>query len=227
VTPATAAAATTVKAPSLPPWVSDRANYAAHVRAIHARGAGKVRRDVFLFAGDSITAPSVYTHTLGSWLGRGLTVRQGVGTVTTAYGAANIGTYLADGRPEFAVVMYGTNGVTLGESISGGMRNLSAIVDACLAAGTVPVLATIPPRGFNPGRQGGTERFNRDLVQLARKKQIPVSYAFEEMLRQDLRTMLSDGIHLTPRGGNDAAGRALRQTMDQVYFALRDASGRW
>jgi hypothetical protein len=46
-------------------------------------------------------------------------------------------------------------------------------------------------------------------------------------MRHDLKAMLYDGIHLQPESGNDAAGRALRQTMDQVYYALRDASGRW
>ena len=222
--PATAAAAANPEAP--PPWVSDRANYAEHVRTIHASGAGKVRRDVFLFAGDSITAASLYTHTLGSWLGRGVTVRQGVGRVTTAYGAKSIAQYLSDARPEFAIVMYGTNDVTYGESISGAMRSLEAIVEMCIAAGTVPVLATIPPRDYNPNRQGDTARYNRDLVAFARKKRVPISYVFEEMLKEDLRTILSDGIHLTPGRGNDVAGRALRQTMDQVYFALRDTSGR-
>jgi hypothetical protein len=88
------------------PWVTDRANYGENVRQIPARGTGKVRPDVFLFAGDSLTAATVYTHVLGSWLARGLTVRQGVGTVTTEYGAANIKRYLTDAKPEFAVVMY-------------------------------------------------------------------------------------------------------------------------
>jgi hypothetical protein len=226
ITPAAPDPASAATPAPPPPWISDRANYGDHVRTIHASGAGKVQRDVFLFAGDSITAAMLYTHTLGSWLARGLTVRQGVGRVTTGYGAKNMAQYLSDARPEFAVIMYGTNDVTFGESIPGAMRNLEAIIDMCIAVGTVPVLSTIPPRDFNPERQGDTARFNRDLVQLARKKRVPVSYAFEEMLKEDLRTILSDGIHLTPGRGNAVAGRALRQTMDQVYFALRDTAGR-
>ena len=201
---------------------ADRAIYADHVREVHARGAGKVRSDVFLFAGDSITAATLYTHALGSWLARGLTVRQGVGTVTSAYGAAHIKTYLADARPEFAVVMYGTNDQLSNVPVSAGMANLAAIADACLEFGTVPVFATIPPRGYDKKSQQPQERFNRALMELARKKRVPVSYVFEEMMRRDLKEMLSDGIHLQPAAGNDAAGRALRQTMDQVYFALRD-----
>jgi lysophospholipase L1-like esterase len=151
-------------------------------------------------------------------------VRQGVGTVTTAFGASNIARYLADGTPEFAVVMYGTNDQAYGDPVGQSMRNLTTIIDACTSAGTVPIVATIPPRGYNPRSQGGQERFNRSLIELARQKQVPVSYVFEAMIKEDLRTVLSDGIHLTPARGNDLAGQALRETMDQVYFALRDTA---
>jgi hypothetical protein len=207
-------------------WVTDRLNYADHVRQIHARGAGKVRPDVFLFAGDSLTAATLYTHVLGSWLARGRAVRQGVGTVTTEYGAANIKAYLADARPEFAVVMYGTNDLER-EAVATSMRHLAAIMDACVDAGTIPIVATIPPKGFEKRDQQGPERFNRALVELARQKRVPVSHVFDEMMRHDLKAVLYDGIHLQPEAGNEAAGRALRRTMDQVDFALRDASGAW
>ena len=52
-----------------------------------------------------------------------------------------------------------------------------------------------------------------------------MSYVFEEMMRHDLKEMLSDGIHLQPESGNDAAGRALRQTMDQVYTRCATRAG--
>jgi hypothetical protein len=198
--------------------VQDRLAYAGHVREVRARGRASTRPGVFLFAGDSITAAASYTHILGSWLGHGQSIRQGVGTVVTAYGAANIRQYLRDGNPEFAVVMYGTN--DRGD-VRGSMRNLSEVIDACLAAGTVPIMATIPPRGFSK-QQGDQESFNRALIVLARDRKVPVSYVFEEMMQHDLNDILSDGVHLTPEMGNDVAGRALRRTMDQVYFALRD-----
>jgi hypothetical protein len=107
------------------------------------------------------------------------------------------------------------------------MRNLGSVIDACLEFGTIPVVTTIPPRGYNKRRQGDQERFNRALMELGRRKQVPVSHAFEEMMLHELQEMLFDGIHLRPGAGNDAAGRALRRTMDQVYFALRDTSGTW
>lgn len=199
--------------------VADREGYASNIRSIHGRGLGKVRPDVFLFAGDSITAAMLYTHTLGSWLARGLPVRRGVGTVTAAYGATHISDYLADVRPEFAIVLYGTNDRDSGTAI----RNLTSIVDSCTEFGTVPILTTIPPRGFNKDGQQTVAAFNQAIAEMARRKHIPVSYAFDEMMRHDLKTMLFDGLHLQPVTGNDAAGRALRETMDQVYFALRDA----
>ena len=154
-------------------------------------------------------------------------MRQGVGTVTTEYGAANIKAYLAGARPEFAIVMYGTNDVERRVSISDAMRNLGVVLDTCIEFGTVPILATIPPRGFDKRDQRSQEQFNRAVAELGRTKHVAVSYVFEEMMRHDLKAMLYDGIHLQPESGNDAAGRALRQTMDQVYYALRDASGRW
>jgi GDSL-like lipase/acylhydrolase family protein len=226
VTP-TVAAATKPASTNEPPWVVDRVGYAENVRQVHARGVGKVRPDVFLFAGDSLTAAIAYTQTLGSWLARGLTVRQGVGAVRTEYGAANIKAYLAGARPEFAVVMYGTNDVDSGGSISDAMRNLGGVLDACLEFGTVPILATIPPRGYDKRDQRRQEEFNRAIAELGRKKHVPVSYVFEEMMGHDLKEILYDGIHLQPEAGNDAAGRALRRTMDQVYYALRDPSARW
>ena len=146
--------------------------------------------------------------------------------MTTDYGADHIKGYLGSARPEFAVILYGTNDQAVGTSTATSMRNVEAIVDACFTFGTVPILTTIPPRGYDKRKQGDQERFNRALVELSREKNVPVSYAFEEMMRHDLKQILFDGVHLQPDTGNDAAGRALRRTMDQVYFALRDTSGR-
>ncbi len=211
--------------PAPVPQVQDRMLYAAHVRRIHAAGHGKVRHDVFLFAGDSITAADAYTHTLGQWLGRGIPVRRGVGTVRTDYGKNLIGRYLAESKPEFAVVMYGTNDSKSPDAVRQAMQNLAAVIDTCAAFGTVPVLATIPPRGYDKEKQEGQVRFNKALIALCRAKEVPISYLFEEMIGRDLRQMLGDGVHLRPQDGNDAAGEALWKTMRQVSFALRDTGG--
>jgi hypothetical protein len=209
------------------PQVKDRLAYADLVRKVHARGKGKVRHDVFLFAGDSITAADSYSNTLMQWLARGRQVRRGVGMMKTGYGKNMIGKYLNQSKPEFAVVMYGTNDSKRPDAVTQGVANLAAVADACLAFGTVPIIATIPPRGFNKERQDGQVRFNKALVEMCREKKVPISYCFEEMMERDLRKMLGDGVHLRSTTGNDAAGAALYKTTQQVYFALRDTSRTW
>jgi hypothetical protein len=201
--------------------VTDRLRYADAIREIRARGAGKVRRDVFLFFGDSITAANVYTYALGSALGRGRTVRQGYGQMTTAFAKARIDEFLAAANPEFAIVMFGTNDAKDPENVRRAMENLAYAIDACARRGTIPILATIPPRGYEL-EQTGERRYNAALIALCRQKKIPISYVFEEMIGQDLRSLLGDGVHLTPGPGNEAAGAALRKTFDQISFALRD-----
>jgi len=205
--------------------VNDRLGYTENVRAIHAAGRGKVRHDVYLFAGDSITAADAYTHTLGQWLARGIPVRRGVGQMRTDFGKAMIGKYLEESKPEFAIVMYGTNDSKSAQAVEQAMSNLAAVIDACAQFGTVPILATIPPRGYEKDKQDDQIRFNQALIKLCREKKVPASYCYEEMMQQELKQMLSDGTHLTPGPGNDAAGSALWKTMQQVFFALTDASG--
>ena len=63
-------------AAALTSQVADRIAYAEHVRQVHARGAGRVRRDVFLYAGDSLTAAELYRHVPGSWRPRGISLRR-------------------------------------------------------------------------------------------------------------------------------------------------------
>ena len=46
--------------PVLEDRIADRRNYAERVRQIHAAGRGRVRHDLFLLAGDSITAANMH-----------------------------------------------------------------------------------------------------------------------------------------------------------------------
>src|SRR6185312_10871141 len=56
-------------------------------------------------------------------------------------------------QPAFAVIMFGTN-----DTYAGGQQKfekaLLADVDALLAAGVVPIMSTIPPRGDDPSANG-------------------------------------------------------------------------
>ena len=123
--------------------------------------------------------------------------------------------------------MYGTNDSKSPQAVEAAMQNLSAVIDSCAEFGTVPILATIPPRGYDKEKQDGQLRFNQALIKLCREKKVPVSYCYEEMIRHDLKQMLGDGVHLTAGPGNDAAGDALWKTLQQIYFALRDQSASW
>jgi hypothetical protein len=205
--------------------VRDRKAYAEGIRTIHARGRGKVRKDAFLALGDSITAANVYTYALSAALGRGIFLRRGYGGMRTDFAKGKIDELLAEARPEFAVVMFGTNDPKDPESVRGAMENLTYVIEACARAGTVPILATIPPRGYGK-EQEGERRYNAALAELCRSRRVPVSYVFEEMMEGDLRALLGDGVHLTPERGNEAAASALRKTFDQVLFALRDPAER-
>jgi len=216
-----------VDRPKPTPQETDRMAYADNVRAIHARGEGKVRHDVFLFQGDSITAADAYGFVLCSWLGRGINVKRGTGMMKTGYGRGTIGKDLSNHNPEFAVIMWGTNNSKAETAIPPAMEDMAAIIDACAAHGTVPIVATIPPKRFDKAKQDGQERYNTALVKLCRDKKVPISYCFELMMQRDLRQMLGDGTHLKPTTGNDTAGEALYRTMQQVYFALRDTRGSW
>ena len=207
--------------------IKDRLAYAANVRKIHAAGAGKVRPDVFLLFGDSITTTTAYLQAVGGHLRRGLMVQRGYSGQTTGFAKGKIVELLEQAKPEFAVIMFGTNDSKEPPSVAGSMENLAYVIDACARRGTVPVVATIPPRGFDLS-QAGQRHFNGRLIQLCRAKKVPISYVFGEVIKEELRQMLQpDGVHLSAGPGNDAAGATLRQTFDQIYWALRDTGGSW
>jgi len=208
------------------PRVTDRTAYAANVRKIRAAGAGKTRRHAILYFGDSITAAHPYMHALTGCLGQGIGVRHGYGGQTTAFAKGKIDEFLKSVNPEFAVVMFGTNDSKNTQSVQGSMKNLAYVIDACAKHGTVPVVATIPPRGYQLD-QPGERHYNAQLIKLCRMKKVPISYVFEAMIPKDLKTMLGDGVHLTSGPGNAAAGDALRKTFDQIAWALRDTCRTW
>jgi len=205
--------------------VKDRLGYAENVRRIYHLGAGKNRRDVFLFFGGSHTAPWSYHRTLSGCLDRGIPVLEGRAGGDTALARSQIKQVLESARPQFAVIMFGTRDEKDAKSIAAAMRNLSYVIAACVGSGTVPVMATIPPRGHVKQEQAAQRRFNEALIRLCRKQAVPVSYCFEEMMAADLSgAFLDDGVSLS-LAGNLLAGAALRKTFDQIYFAIRDTGG--
>lgn len=203
--------------------VRDRPNFSSTVKAAYNVGLRKVRRDAIMFFGDSNTEANAYANGLVGHLGRGRLIRQSAGGQTSAGAMEKIAPALAEHKPQYAVIMLGTNDEkATPQQIAQSVQNLSAIADACLQAGTIPIVSTIPPRNNDKQAQQPQQAFNQALVQMCRTKKLPVTYAFEEMMQGDLAEMLLDGVHLSPKVGVDAAGRALRRTFDQIGWCLRD-----
>lgn len=101
---------------------------------------------------------------------------------TAADGLSKIKGVLAAEKPEIAVIMYGTNDVNKGVKAPDYEKNMAAIIDACLEAGCVPLLSTIPPILNKDAR---VQEFNEVLQKLAAEKKAPlVDFHAEILARQ-------------------------------------------
>ncbi len=201
---------------------SDRVGYSGHVRRIHARGEGKVRKGHATLFGDSLTAATTYPHCARAAFGN-LTVNAfGYPSMKTGFGRSKVGEILKQDNPEFMFILYGTNNSKREDHLPAAMDDLAAIVKACEDHGTVPVLGTIPPRGWTPDSAPEAD-YNRQVIELCRKIQVPTGYIFEDFQAAGDRRkyMGGDGVHW--RGeGMEVGARAWAKALDQVRFVLRD-----
>jgi hypothetical protein len=142
---------------------------------------------------------------------------------------------LADKKPEFAVIMIGTNDIRGNQVPRDYRAGVGKIVDKCLAAHCVPLLSTIPPR---QGHDAAVAAANKTLRELAQEKKIPlIDYHAAILERRPGRTWLgtlisNDGVHPTADKTNEYSaenlkvdGYALRNWVTflkfrEVYFAL-------
>lgn len=224
-----AAAVELTKAPelsSLKPEEQDRMGYADRIRAIHAAGKGKVVAGRVLCFGDSLTGATNYRRYVESALGVYDVWARGYPAMRTDFGRKRIEQELAEVNPEFCLVLYGTNNSKAAKDIPPAMADLLAIAASCEKRGTVPVIGTIPPRGFNDPRSEPEARYNEALIKTCREAKIPVAYILEEFLefekKGDRRTLLAgDGVHYIG-GGWEATARAWAAAVAQVRFALLD-----
>ncbi|HYF49973.1 MAG TPA: SGNH/GDSL hydrolase family protein [Planctomycetota bacterium] len=90
---------------------------------------------------------------------------------TAGDGLSKIKNTLANEKPEIAVIMYGTNDVTKGVAAAEYEKNMTAIVDACIEAGCVPIVSTIPPY-VNKEQQAVA--LNDVVKKIAKAKKIPL-----------------------------------------------------
>ena len=121
-------------------------------------------------------------------------------------------------------ILYRTNNSKAEPAIPAAMADLTAVVRVCEANGTVAVLGTIPPRGWT-AESDPEARFNKHLIELCRKLEIPIAYIFEgfqEKGPDNRRTYMgNDGVHWTGEG-MAVCGRAWGATLDEMPFVLRD-----
>jgi len=201
---------------------ADRVGYAARVRRIHAAGAGRVVKGRVLCFGDSLTGATSYPRGVEAALGRYVVVGRGYASMRTSFGRKRIEQELAEVNPEFCLILYGTNNSKAARAIPPAMEDLKAIADACEKHGTVPVIGTIPPRGFKDAKSEPEGRYNAALIEMCRRERIPIAYCFEEFQASgDRRNLLArDGVH-THSEGFSTFGRAWRKTMDHVLFVKR------
>lgn len=206
----------------------DRLNYADHVRKIHNKRLGKVRKGHVCLYGDSLTGATIYPHKTMATLNIYTVNAHGFAGMTTGWGMRNVvKKALEPENPEFMLVLFGTN------NVRGKMRKqkvfdewvnqLEAIVKAGESQGTIVVLGTIPPRQFDDPQSRPEALFNASLIKRARKSKVPVAYIFRDIQAGGNRKKFiwSDGIHWTSKGMETAA-KAWAKTIRQVEFALRD-----
>lgn len=205
----------------------DRLGYARHIQSIHDKGRARVNRGRVVLYGDSLTGATVYPHKVAAELGVYAVEARGYAGKRTGWGREHaVSKALEPLNPEFMFILLGTNNVRgqthSKKALQGWVDDLEAIVKKAKARGTVPLLGTIPPRGFDDPRSRPEAEFNERLIERARELQIPVAYIFEEIEQGGSRRKFiwKDGVHWTP-AGMEAAARAWGKAMHQVGFALR------
>lgn len=97
-------------------------------------------------------------------------------------------------RPRFASLMYGTNDVGFVDVDAFG-RNMTSIVDAMLAEGTLPILSSIPPRDDDAMADRRVPIFNGIVRALATSRGVPFVDLHRELVPLADHGLAGDGIH--------------------------------
>lgn len=115
-------------------------------------------------------------------------------------------------RPQYAVVLYGTNDVGLGRASAPSApadqaaryeRELRAIVDRLLSRGVIPVLTTPPPREDRPEYARAMPALNGVVRAVAQGRQIPMIDLYRELAALPPPHGLGrDGVHLSCAPGS-------------------------
>lgn len=204
-------------------YETDRLGYASEIRRIREQGRGKTVEGLVLQYGDSLTGATLYKLMAEAALGRYKVEALGREGWTSGRGREAVAQDVAKFKPEFCFVLFGTNNAKEGRAVAEAISDLVAIAQTCAAAGAIPAVATIPPRGFSDPTSEPEAKYNAALIKAMRASHVPVAYIFEEFQRQPDRHKLlaGDGVHW---GGDGFRVTSLvwQQLMDQITFALLD-----
>jgi hypothetical protein len=101
---------------------------------------------------------------------------------------------LAAVDPAFAVVMFGTNDTsTTGQFAF--EKNLRGVIDTLLAAGVIPVVSTIPPRGDSTTMNDLVPEMNAIIRALAESRQVPLVDYWQTLIGLPNYGLAGDGVH--------------------------------
>lgn len=220
---ASAASTATPATPAPTQYEQDRGGYETEVRRIHDAGVGRVVRGRVLQFGDSLSGATLYQLEAEAALGRYMVEARGRAGWTTRQGRGVIEQDLRDLRPEFCLILYGTNNTKDRGANRAAMDDLRFMTQACASAGAVPVVATIPPRGFQDPASRPEAEYNAELVKTFRAARVPIGYIFEQLnpLPDRHQFLAADGVHWDRQAFRLTAG-IWRDVMAQVQFALLD-----
>ncbi|HZL87711.1 MAG TPA: SGNH/GDSL hydrolase family protein [Pirellulaceae bacterium] len=102
------------------------------------------------------------------------------GRMTIRWAHENVDKWLAKLKPEAAIIMFGSN--DLGElEVAEFEQKTTEVVDRCLAAGTVVLLTTLPPRS---GLLEKSKQFAEAVRRVAKEKQVPLIDYQAEILKR-------------------------------------------
>lgn len=158
---------------------------------------------VIVALGDSITAglgvSTPYPAILAGMTGKTV-INHGVGGTTASYGASRIAGVLADHKPAYVLILYGANDVIGGDDLDGTVAALSAIIEACKANQTVPIIATLTPmQGGHELFAGGARKLSQRIRDLAGQTGVTLC-DLEKEFGSPSPFIQKDGLHPTDEG---------------------------
>ncbi len=177
---------------------------------------GSNDRGVLVALGDSITAgvgigqAAAYPAQLGSRIGKTV-INRGSPGQTSAGGLSRVNGVLAADRPGFLLILYGSNDIIQGASLTATKESLRGIIQAAKANNTIPIIGTVP-NGFASYAfmQSGVEALNSMIGSLALEEGVPVA-AVAGAIGSDEGLLQADGLHPTVAGAGKIAGAFARE----------------